>query len=117
MRPTPCQPDLMLRTSDTLLNRASFVMGADMTAFTRARTFGDLKLKHACKPAHFSAECSFCKANELTPGFKGARQYSTRHYICDPCIAKRRDEVLPAIRKREAFDASMKALGAKKAAA
>lgn len=40
----------------------------------------------------------------------GAWKYSTRHYICGSCGSKRCNEVLPRIRKREAFKARMDAL-------
>jgi hypothetical protein len=70
------------------------------------RTFGDL-ITHN-RTVHWSAMCSFCKSNGyVTPGYKGARKYSTRHYICDDCIEPRKDVVLPAIRRREAFKAKL----------
>lgn len=77
------------------------------------RTFGDLQGRDGVV-LHLCAQCSFCKRNDydrLEPEYLGARKYSTRHYICDPCIEKRRDVVLPAIRRAEAFDKRMRALG------
>jgi hypothetical protein len=75
------------------------------------RTFGDLQQPHGLSVLHLSCRCAFCKADQHnTPGYHGARKYSTRHYICDPCIEKRKDEVLPAVRKHEAFTSRLEAL-------
>jgi len=74
------------------------------------RTFGDL-LKVAC--LHGTAKCSFCKQGSpycQTPGFPGARKYSTRHYVCDACIGERHDVVLPAVKRHEKFQRDMAAL-------
>ena len=65
-----------------------------------ARTFGDLLQN---PHLHTDARCTFCKNI-------GARKYSTRHYICDACIAPRAGVVLPRIQKREAMRARIAAL-------
>lgn len=77
---------------------------AQPTPYVEARTFGDLRDGPNPKTLHFSCTCSFCKADRFnTVDYKGARKYSTRHYICDSCIEKRRDVVLPSVLKWERF--------------
>lgn len=72
--------------------------------YVEARTFGDLRDGPNQKTLHWSSTCSFCKADRYNKtDYKGARKYSTRHYICDPCIEGRRDVVLPAVLKHERF--------------
>lgn len=82
-------------------------MSAHTPAYVAPRTFGDLKYGPNPRCPHSGATCSFCKRNHFDDGFEGARSYSTRHYICDPCIEQRRDVVLPAVAKRERFVAAM----------
>lgn len=66
------------------------------------RTFGDLI---TMRTLNTSCRCSFCKRDGVE-----ARKYSTRHYVCDACIAPRAATVLPAIARREAFNRRMEAL-------
>lgn len=68
------------------------------------RTFGDLKKQESLRVPHLSATCSFCKRSQgdgLQPRHRGSRKYSTRHYICDPCIELKSDELLPSVAKAE----------------
>lgn len=71
------------------------------------RTFGDLL---AMRVLHKSCRCTFCK------GYQGARKYSTRHYICDSCITTRKDVLLPSVKRHEAFQRRLDALGQKRSA-
>lgn len=79
-------------------------------AYEQPRTFGDLIRLNRC--LHLSCRCSFCKNDAMTPGYKGARKYSTRHYICDECIEPRRDTVLPRVAKHDKFQARLAAIRA-----
>jgi hypothetical protein len=71
----------------------------------RARTFGELLLE---KQFRHYARCRFCKENR-----HDTIRYSTRHSICVPCGQARADVVLPAVKKRERFEAEIAAIRAK----
>lgn len=67
------------------------------------RTFGDIARRgHGWD---FGAKCSFCK-RYASPTLR-VWKYSTRHYVCAECCAKRADVVLPKVKRREAFKAAM----------
>ena len=67
------------------------------------RTFGDIaRMRHGWD---FGAKCSFCK-QYASPRLR-VWKYSTRHYVCAECVAKRADVVLPGVKRREAFKAAM----------
>jgi hypothetical protein len=69
------------------------------TKWKAPRTFGDLRSR-----SPMGGLCRFCKTAK-----HDARKYNVRHYICDACIEPRKDVVLPAVIKREKFDAAMRA--------
>lgn len=52
-------------------------------------------------------QCRFCKADNFD---KPLASYGLRSNICRDCIVPRADVVLPSIRKRERFNAKMRAL-------
>ena len=86
-------------------------MSARDGSWKAPRTFGDLPGVYTL---HFATRCSFCKQDYCnSKGFGGTYKYSTRHYICAPCIEKRRDQVLPKVRKQERWNAQMAAAIAK----
>jgi hypothetical protein len=63
------------------------------------RTFGELAdYRHA----RHEGLCAFCHEQR-----ESTMRYSTRHSICDSCVIPRRDVVLPAVKKRERFEARM----------
>jgi hypothetical protein len=69
-----------------------------------ARTFGELLL---VKKFRHYARCSFCKTER-----HDTIRYSTRHSVCVPCGQARADVVLPAVKKRERFEARLAAIRA-----
>lgn len=77
-----------------------------MTSKFRRRTFGDLLPgQPGFSTLHRSCRCSFCKRDRLNdPDYLGARAYSVRHYICDQCLEPRKTEILPSVKRREAFN-------------
>lgn len=69
--------------------------------YEQPRTFGDLiRLRHG---GPHQGRCSFCKRC-----FLQVRKYSTRHYICEPCIEPRKSELLPAIKRSERIAGNLK---------
>lgn len=69
------------------------------------RTFGDVAdRKHFCVETYHA--CRFCKKSGIPLAY-----YSTRHLVCKPCCEDRRDEILPKVKKWEAFKARMDAAG------
>lgn len=67
------------------------------------RTFGDIiRMRHQTR-----GTCSFCKC------YGSVRRYSTRHYICDPCVDPRVDVVLPSVIRYERLQRRLAALAQK----
>lgn len=80
------------------------------------RTFGDLMKQRPWTFHEFSYPhglsyhtCKQCKRG-ITDGLRGLWSYSTRAHLCQDCIEKRKDEVMPAIVKKEKFNAKLSAL-------
>lgn len=76
------------------------------TKYVPPRTFGDLLKHHPNGEAR--NQCAFCKKDGYDLG--DLYKYSTRHYICAPCIEPRKDVVLPEIARHEKFQAKMQQL-------
>lgn len=80
------------------------------------RTFGDLMKQRPWTFAEFSYPhglsyhvCKQCRRG-LAEGLRGLWGYSIRAHLCEDCMDKRKDEVLPAVVKQEKFAAKMNAL-------
>lgn len=66
------------------------------------RTFGELMRD---RPWLFftDGQCRLCHRFAAQCPRRGVWKYSTRHYLCDECIAPRKDELLPNVARRERF--------------
>ena len=49
--------------------------------------------------------CRFCRKSLNEAG--GLWKYSTRHYVCNECLAPKLDDVLPSVKRRERFNKKM----------
>lgn len=82
------------------------------------RTFGDLRQHRPWLRERFNAafnttgltyqSCSSCKRSQ--PQIPALWHYSARSYACDDCMERRKDEVLPEVRKHEAFQVKLRAI-------